>query len=309
MNAERFMDLMNTLPDDMIVTAVHAEYHSRPKVIRLLPAIAAGIVLLISAAVYPKLRMQMPEVTGPPEMTAETTVAVTTASEQTMQITTQISAKSVTENAQTTAAVSATVYTTANTESAKAKDPETDMQTVTEPEQTEQPAVTERTSESSGPEMTVTTEPYQVTIPLWKGNVIGLIYEEEPVFNCTFQLFSTVQPDPFFGLTNPYNLLREEFAIPQEFDPEKNPCMEISVTTAYKNTAVTGCRYTQNGLTLTVAYLENGGLSNQIIRYAIPIPDNLTILPENCNAEYIALTEEAVYQALLTDSLSFEPDQ
>lgn len=309
MNPEQFIQMMNDLPDAVIDSANSPAVRTKRRIWYIIPAVAACFIALIAAAVYPKLRMQMPEVTGSPEMTAETTVAVTTASEQTMQITTQISAKSVTENAQTTAAVSATVYTTANTESAKAKDPETDMQTVTEPKQTEQPAVTERTAESSGPEMTVTTEPYQVTIPLWKGNVIGLIYEEEPVFNCTFQLFSTVQPDPFFGLTNPYNLLREEFAIPQEFDPEKNSCMEISVTTAYKNTAVIGCRYTQNGLTLTVAYLENGGLSNQIIRYAIPIPDNLTILPENCNAEYIALTEEAVYQALLTDSLSFEPDQ
>ena len=306
MNPSAFSELLTDISDEYIVSA--ANPHVRSIQWYQVTAIAASIVLLIAAAVYPKLRIQVPEVTEPP-VTAETTAAVTTASGQTIQSVTQTSAQSVTENVQTTAAVSATVCTTANTESADTKEPETDLQTVTEPEQTELPAMTERTAESSRPETTVTTESHSVTIPLWKGNVIGLIYEEEPLFNCSFQLFSSAQLDPLFGLTDPYDLLREEFAIPQEFDPEKNSCMEISVTTAYKNTAVIGCRYTQNGLTLTVAYLENGGLSNQIIRYAIPIPDNLTIIPENCNAEYIALTDEAVYQALLTNSLSFEPDQ
>lgn len=301
--------MMNDLPDAVIDSANSPAVRPKQRIWYIIPAVAACFIALIAAAVYPKLRTQMPEITEPPVMNSETTAPVTTASGQTMQIVTQTSAQSVTENAQTTAAVSATVYTTANTESAETKAPETDLKTVTEPEQTELPAVTEHTAESSRPETTAATEPHTVTIPLWKGNVIGLIYDEEPLFNCSFQLFSSAQPDPFFGLTDPYDLLREEFAIPQEFDPEQNPCMEISLTTAYKNTAVTGCRYTQNGLTLTVAYLENGGLSNQIIRYAIPIPDNLTILPENCNAEYIALTDEAVYQALLTDSLSFEHDQ
>ncbi|MBR3419706.1 MAG: hypothetical protein IKG82_13545 [Oscillospiraceae bacterium] len=75
MNAERFMELMNTLPDDMIVTAVHAEYRRRPKLMRFLPAIAACLVIGIFAAVYPKLRIQTPEITEPPAaiVTTETT--------------------------------------------------------------------------------------------------------------------------------------------------------------------------------------------------------------------------------------------
>ena len=128
MNAERFMELMNTLPDDMIVKAVHAEYRSRPKLIQLLPAIAAGIVLLIAAAVYPKLRMQMPEVTEPPVMTAVTTAAGTIVSEQTTGTLTE-SAKVQTTEMQSiytqtqTGAVIATVYTTAVTEHAKTDAP------------------------------------------------------------------------------------------------------------------------------------------------------------------------------------------
>ena len=78
--------------------------------------------------------------------------------------------------------------------------------------------------------------------------------------------------------------------------------------TGYKNTAVTGCRYTQNGLNLTVSYLKTNEISEYTVRYAIPIPENLTVEPENCTVEYVAMTDESEYQALLTDSLIFELD-
>ncbi len=111
MNAERFMELMNTLPDDMIDTAVHAEYRRRPKLMRFLPAIAACLVIGIFAAVYPKLRIQTPEITEPP---AATVITETTA--------------------QTTAETTAvTVYTTAVSQKATHRTTaETVSQTVTE---------------------------------------------------------------------------------------------------------------------------------------------------------------------------------
>ena len=78
------MELMNTLPDDMIDTAVHAEYRRRPKLMRFLPAIAACLVIGIFAAVYPKLRMQTPEITEPPAaiVTAETTAQTAVLSQE-----------------------------------------------------------------------------------------------------------------------------------------------------------------------------------------------------------------------------------
>ena len=79
MNAETFLELMNTLPDEMIVTAVHAEYRRKRMPVYLLPAAAACLVIGLAAAVYPKLRMHTPEVTEPPAVTAETTSPVMTA--------------------------------------------------------------------------------------------------------------------------------------------------------------------------------------------------------------------------------------
>ena len=66
MNAETFLELMNTLPDEMIVTAVHAEYKRKRMPVYLLPAAAACLVIGLAAAVYPKLRMHTPDVTEPP---------------------------------------------------------------------------------------------------------------------------------------------------------------------------------------------------------------------------------------------------
>ena len=91
-------------------------------------------------------------------------------------------------------------------------------------------------------------------------------------------------------------------------DLTQEPLLDITIITGYKNTAVTGCRYTQNGLKLTVSYLKTNEISDYTVRYAIPIPENLTVEPENCTVEYVAMTDESEYQALLTDSLCFELD-
>ena len=64
---------MNTLPDDMIVSAVHAEYKRRTLPVWLMPAAAACLIIGITAAVYPKLRMQKPPVTEPVVSIMETT--------------------------------------------------------------------------------------------------------------------------------------------------------------------------------------------------------------------------------------------
>ncbi len=117
MNPSAFSELLTDISDEYIVSA--ANPHSKPIRWYQISAIAAGIVLLIAAAVYPKLRMQMPEVTEPPVMTAVTTAAVTTESEQTTGTLTEFAKVQTTEartsltRIQTTATI--TVYTTAVT--------------------------------------------------------------------------------------------------------------------------------------------------------------------------------------------------
>lgn len=60
MNALKFTELLNDLPDEMIDTAMRADYRRHHKIWYWIPSAAAVLVILITAAVYPKLRVQDP---------------------------------------------------------------------------------------------------------------------------------------------------------------------------------------------------------------------------------------------------------
>lgn len=78
MNPEQFILMMNALPDAVIDSANAPVIRQKRKPLFIVPAAAACILVLIAAAVYPKLRMQTPEIAEPSAYTTETT-AVTTA--------------------------------------------------------------------------------------------------------------------------------------------------------------------------------------------------------------------------------------
>ena len=303
MNANLFSELLTDISDEYIVSA--ANPHIRPIHWYQVTAIAAGIVLLIAAAVYPKLRIQIPEPTEPPAATVTTeTPAHDTAETTAVTVYTTAVSRTTAHSAAGTTAIPVLTETVPVPETNP--DPvQTDIQTENRQE-TEQAIVTTVMTE---------TEPQQsetMTVPLWKGNTLcsasEIIIDEEPNFSCLFRRFPFEQPDPFFALDGQYEILREEFSIPQDFDLTQEPLLDITIITGYKNTAVTGCRYTQNGLNLTVSYLKTDEISAYTVRYAIPLPENLTVEPQNCTVEYVAVTDESEYQALLTDSLCFELD-
>ena len=287
------MELMNTLPDDMIVKAVHAEYRSRPKLIRFLPAIAACLVIGIFAAVYPKLRMQMPEVTEPPVMTAVTTAAVTTGAEQTSGTLTESAKVQTTEactsltQTQTTAAN--TVYTTAVTapeetavQPTETAPPDTEALT-TEPARTERPAETtvfiQTTVEAR------TTEPQPVTIPIWKARIAeASAYPEQTLPECQFSICPQDVSD--------WNRLK--YGIPADYDLTQHACLLIEIRTGHMRMAVHSGELTEDGLTLYIDRLDQYA-ENAYIRCAIPVPDGFTLLPEDCRAEYLVAENEAEY--------------
>ena len=303
MNPITFSEILTDIPDSFIESA--AEPNSKPIRWYQVSAIAACIVLLISAAIYPKLRIQTPEITEPPAAIVTTETTAQTAAETTA-VTVYTTAVSMKTTHRTTAeTVSQTVTETVTDAFTDPVETQTDSVSELQPQ-------TEPTMISTAITETVQQQPDTMTVPLWKGSVSGspsdIILDEIPDFSCLFRRLPLEQPDPFFEISSQYELLREEFSIPQDFDLTKEPLLDITIITGYKNTAVTGCRYTQNGLNLTVSYLKTNEISEYTVRYAIPLPDNLTVEPENCTAEYVALTDEDAYQALLTDSLIFELD-
>lgn len=293
MNAERFMELMNTLPDDMIVTAVHAEYRRRPKLIRFLPAIAACLVIGIFAAVYPKLRIQTPEITEPPAAIVTTETTITT---------TELSNRSVTQTStapirQTVSSVTVAGNTTASVTVPAA---ETDAPAITElPEtsahtETEPPVITTELTDATNlasdteSEATHTVVQVKKAVQIWKG--VDMRPElasdpmSEPQIRCRFWL-SEPDMDMIDGIRNQYG-------IPAEFDLIQKQCLLIQLETEYADTAVTGGTLTTDGLLLYVA-CRNQKEPLTDMYFAVPLPEGITVDPENCRAEYQIYEDES----------------
>ena len=83
MNAEKFFKLMNTLPDDMLVSAVRSEPKRNRKPMYIVSAIAACLVIGVTAVVYPKLKVQPPEIHEPDVTVTETTAVSSTTGTET----------------------------------------------------------------------------------------------------------------------------------------------------------------------------------------------------------------------------------
>ena len=296
MNAETFLELMNTLPDEMIVKAVHAEYKRKRMPVYLLPAAAACLVIGLAAAVYPKLRMQTPEVTEPPAVTAETTspvmtAPVTTVSKQAVTTGTE------TARTQTTAAATVTVYTTAVTEPAETEPvetepPETDISVTLTDAAVETTVLTEQHIETTDCSVIpVIIEDPAIEVPLWKGIVM---YPESVANPHLYSRFSVSTGDmDAWG--------RTLYGIPQDYDLTQNRCLLIDIDTAYSNAVIIGCQSVPNGLTLI-----DGTAMNKTIHYAMPIPDDMTLEPDNCNADYLEMTDEELIQEMEKDKLKLK---
>ncbi|MBR5363681.1 MAG: hypothetical protein IK134_10220 [Oscillospiraceae bacterium] len=296
MNAENFMDLLNTLPDDMIVSAVHAEYQRRTLPVWLMPAAAACLIIGIAVAVYPKLRMQKPPVAEPVISVTETTVA---------QMTTNI-------QTQTDAPETKTTAQTANTMTQAATDSRTSAVTepVTQPAETEMPK-TEPVTQPTTPEPhTETVPPVVTTVPdnqdatepesthtehqvemveavqVWQGEMtrpeMASDPESEPQIRCIFSIFNRSEPDMDMNMIDD---IKNQYGIPENYDLTKNQCLLIRLETEYADTAVTGGTLTADGLVLYVA-CRNQKEPLTDIYCAAPLPEGITVEPENCRAEY-----------------------
>lgn len=174
MNANELYKLLGDLPDDYVTAAAGTHRQSRISLHVIIPAIAACFVLLIAAAVYPKLRTQMPEMQDDSiysmETTAEakTTAAVTTVTESLPEeissakttgtkrttsaaVTTEQTAVSQ-QTAQTTGTAAAAQHTEAEPEPQPESVPETAAASATEP-----PASTGSSTSATTPAITPAT--------------------------------------------------------------------------------------------------------------------------------------------------------
>ena len=313
MNPEQFILMMNDLPDAVIDSANSPVVMQKKKIWYMIPAVAACFIALISAALYPKLRIQTPEITALSVPTAESTVT-TTVPDTTDRPETQTVTASVHS---TVSSATVTFKTTAKTSEYSAAVTETLSQTDDPAVTAEIPGIEPTTTENIIPETQTVTETTVLTeqhiettdkidtqeriegptieIPLWKGGSAGPESMGIPHLYSQFFL-STGDMDAW---------MRTLYGIPQDFDLTKNQCLLIEIDTAYKNAVIAGCQPTSNGLTFVAAYLAEDTIVNKQIHYAMPIPENMTITPEQCNVSYLELTDESMLHEMETDKLEF----
>ncbi len=321
MNPITFSEILTDIPDSFIESA--AEPNSKPIRWYQISAAAACIVLLIAAAIYPKLRIQTPEITEPPESVAEIITTTTSVPElaehsetQTATSPIQTASDSVTAAVNTTASGANSATVTETKTPTPTEPPETAAHTETEPDKVDQPISTEApqttTPAITEPIQPVTTEPQPVTyeFPLWKGSVqhpASVPEEPTPMISVRFRIFPD-DVDEFLTETNSDNdYLLKAYGIPAEYALTQHQCLLIDLDAyMYQDAMVIDGEYMNNGLHLKIACLPDTHHDNSVIHFALPIPDDLILEPENCTADYLILTDETEYQALVTNSLTIE---
>ena len=320
MNHIVFSQILTDLPDE-ILDAAAKPFCGKPVLRYSLPAIAAGIVLLIAAAVYPKLRTELPAVTEPPVQTAVTTAAVTSEAAQTVATgtytpVTKAQAAGTQTDAAQTAAATVTVYTTAVTEQqgTTARQTETAAPaavTETAPPQTvphtapatpttescDVPA-SEGTDSSPGiidesvrpaAETTVQTASLRETVPFWQNirSVPASAYMET-YLNASFRLCPQDANDR----------LRFLYGIPDDYDLTQHRCLLVNIDSGYTSAAVLGGEMTPDGFVLKVAFLDQ--YPNQAgVAGAIPLPDAFTLDPEQCRLESVIVKDETEFREMI----------
>lgn len=193
MNAIRFSEILTDIPEEFIESA--AELHGKPIRWYRISAIAACIVLLISAAVYPRLRTQPPELTVPMAEQSTAATTVTTAPEQSeVRKSNSTTAQTTLSSATESRHISETLTTLFAADTTKIT-PETNPATVTDapPETTpttvpeNQPVETEGKQESAdSPAETIpatTTfaeEIFPITVTTTRTNVLETVPVSQP---------------------------------------------------------------------------------------------------------------------------------
>lgn len=317
--------LLNTLPDEWIESAVSPQKREPVSLLRTVPAVAACLIVLVAAVLYPKLRRQTPGRTV--QTTAATERMQTTASVQgtepssdAQQITgTQPTAltgtaaddlpltgtTASTEQTQTTASGSGsgqqTVPTGTGSSSVSVIFTEN---TVTGPDVTEETHAASSRTDSTRPEDT--GQLCDTTV-----NQDATSAYSAPAETCLIPVFRS--SGDVWEAAVPANTVTVDFSMPQEsdglyvppdFEFSQYDCLLVHIQTNCTDAAVTACRLEEDGLVLTVSCLDAPSYQDKDgILFLLQLPKSLHIRVTDCRAEYQHLTDRAEYLSRLTDTL------
>ncbi len=301
--------LLNQLPDEMIVSAYTTQHHKRHNIWYVIPSIAACIVLLISAAIYPKLRRQTPEIAVPPESVAEA-ITTTTVPQSAACSETQTTISPI----QTTfASAAVTVNTTINIAEHTTVN-ETDMPLLSVASINTTPTQPQKSIEKAETEPIITTHTHAVTtspitsdeptiqsdetivsqiiaIPIYRTEVQPLTTSSTPnEISCYFY-------DPTADIISEFENLLDDL----DLSNCTLICAEISGD--IQNAAIIRGEIINDICQLYIAYLnENDTLDNVQIKYLLVFPNELNIKSDQLSANIIPVIGEDFFQILLEES-------
>ena len=310
--------LLNTLPDEWIESAAAPRKRNRISLLRTVPAVAACMIVLIAAAVYPRLKGHTPP--RVPETDAVTAETGTTAQTETEKISgTAVSSgtASAAESGETavpqTGLTGASEDSAASSATAVSRSTSRQQSTVTtaKTESVSGSRTTENSAESTAKSVTTMvyetlsdpdkteegTAPWSCSTALIRlyrqgGDIEESAAEMNTVY-ARFEMYTAETPDPVLtaaGLS--------------DFDFSQYDCLLLHIQTNCTDAAVTACRLEQNGLVLTVSCLDAPSYQDKDgILFLLQLPKSLHIRVTDCRAEYQHLTDRAAYLSRLTDTL------
>ncbi len=302
MNPEQFILMMNDLPDSVIDSANSPVVRPKHKIGYMIPAVAACFIALIAAAVYPKLRMQTPEITEPPAaiVTAETTARNTA---ETTAVTVYTTAVSREVTIQTTAdTVSQTVAETVTAaepviQNETKPGTETALQTDTKPntEITDSPVTAQPIAATTLPDEPTNEQ----SEPITEQSMLIPVLRAEPVLTEANQVTQEVICEFQEATEEELQTWGDEAA---EFDRSSYKLICATISGCCQDAVIVRGTIMNDDCQLLIAYLKETDMPEPIqVKYLLAFPVELEFQTDNLHASISHVLGENFFHTLLDD--------
>ncbi len=309
MNPTTFLGMMSDISDEYIVSA--ANPHNKSIRWYQISAVAACIVLLISAAIYPKLRIQTPEITEPPAaiVTTETT-AQTAAETTTMTVyatyttavrqdaTPQTTAETVSQIVTVTVTVTPTTQGSAPVQTVSVMQNETmpDTETAWRTETKPNTDLTDQTISSTiNPNENETTQ----AEPIIEQSISVPVLRSEPVFTEANQEAQEVTCK-FHEATEEDLRTWGDEAI--RFDRSAYKLICATISGYCQDAVIVRGTIMSDDCQLLIAYLNEHNVSDPIeVRYLMAFPIEMEIQVDNLHTNMSQVLGETFFQTLIEE--------
>lgn len=311
MNPEQFILMMNDLPDAVIDSANSPIVKQKHKFWYIIPAVAACFIALIAAAIYPKLRIQTPEITEPVSkiITTETT-AQTAAETTTMTVyatyttavrqdaTPQTTAETVSQIVTVTVTVTPTTQGSAPVQTVSVMQNETmpDTETAWRTETKPNTDLTDQTISSTiNPNENETTQ----AEPIIEQSISVPVLRSEPVFTEANQEAQEVTCK-FHEATEEDLRTWGDEAI--RFDRSAYKLICATISGYCQDAVIVRGTIMSDDCQLLIAYLNEHNASDPIeVRYLMAFPIEMEIQVDNLHTNMSQVLGETFFQTLIEE--------